>query len=73
MKRNQRTGLAKLAFSFFTIGIVNLFADLTTKGLAASPDPFLGSLGARKRIGIVVGFGELLGYELVLLRLSSGR
>ena len=66
MKRNQRTGLAKLAFRFvLTIGIVNLFADLTYEGARSITGPFLGSLGASATaIGIVVGFGELLGYGL---------
>src|SRR5437764_8041309 len=66
MKRNQRTGLAKLAFRFvLTIGIVNLFADLTYEGARSITGPFLGSLGASATvIGIVVGLGELLGYSL---------
>jgi predicted MFS family arabinose efflux permease len=66
MKRNQRTGLAKLAFRFvLTIGIVNLFADLTYEGARSITGPFLGSLGAgATAIGLVVGFGELLGYSL---------
>ncbi len=66
MKRNQQTGLAKLAFRFvLTIGIVNLFADLTYEGARSITGPFLGSLGASATvIGIVVGFGELLGYGL---------
>jgi predicted MFS family arabinose efflux permease len=66
MKRNQRTGSAKLAFRFvLTIGIVNLFADLTYEGARSVTGPFLGSLGASATaIGIVVGFGELLGYSL---------
>ena len=38
MTKNQRTTLAKLAFRFvLTIGIVNLFADLTYEGDAAAP------------------------------------
>src|SRR5260370_6915077 len=66
MKRNHRTGLAKLAFRFvLTIGIVNLFADLTYEGARSITGPFLGSLGASATvIGIVVGVGELLGYSL---------
>src|SRR5712691_9525448 len=66
MTKNQRTTLAKLAFRFvLTIGIVNLFADLTYEGACSITGPFLGSLGASATvIGIVVGFGELLGYGL---------
>src|SRR5713101_646834 len=66
MTKNQRTTLAKLAFRFvLTIGIVNLFADLTYEGARSITGPFLGSLGASATvIGIVVGIGELLGYSL---------
>jgi predicted MFS family arabinose efflux permease len=64
-KKHQRS-LAKLAFRFvLTIGIVNLFADLTYEGARSITGPYLGSLGASATvIGIVVGFGELLGYAL---------
>ncbi len=66
MSRNKQTNLAKLAFRFvLTIGIVNLFADFTYEGARSITGPFLGSLGASATvIGIVVGFGELLGYSL---------
>ena len=66
MSRNKQTKLAKLAFRFvLTIGIVNLFADFTYEGARSITGPFLGSLGASATvIGIVVGFGELLGYSL---------
>jgi predicted MFS family arabinose efflux permease len=62
---NQRS-TAKLAFRFvLIIGIVNLFADLTYEGARSITGPFMGSLGASATvIGIVVGFGELLGYGL---------
>jgi len=66
MSTNKQTNLAKLAFRFvLTIGIVNLFADFTYEGARSITGPFLGSLGASATvIGIVVGFGELLGYSL---------
>jgi predicted MFS family arabinose efflux permease len=66
MSRDKQTRLAKLAFRFvLTIGIVNLFADFTYEGARSITGPFLGSLGASATvIGIVVGFGELLGYSL---------
>src|SRR5260370_33214549 len=66
MSRNKQTKLAKFAFRFvLTIGIVNLFADFTYEGARSITGPFLGSLGASATvIGIVVGFGELLGYSL---------
>ena len=65
MSRNKQTYLAKLAFRFvLTIGIVNLFADFTYEGARSITGPFLGSLGASATvIGIVVGFGELVGYS----------
>jgi hypothetical protein len=57
---------AGLAFRFVLIvGIANLFADMTYEGPAASPDLFLGSLGASATmVGFLVGFGELMGYAL---------
>src|SRR5882672_4380613 len=66
MKRNERTGLAKLAFRFVLIfGVVNLFADMAYEGGRSITGPFLGSLGASAAvIGFVAGFGELLGYSL---------
>src|SRR6266704_2732278 len=48
-----------------TIGIVNLFADLTYEGARGIVGPFLGSLGASAAVvGFVGGFGELIGYAL---------
>src|SRR2546429_5160271 len=64
--KKQQTTLAKLAFRFvLIIGIVNLFADFTYEGARSIIGPFMGSLGASATvIGMVVGFGELLGYGL---------
>jgi len=64
--KKQHSTLANLAFRFvLTIGIVNLFADLTYEGARSIIGPFMGSLGASATvIGFVVGFGELLGYAL---------
>lgn len=55
-----------LAFGFvLTIGIVNLFADMTYEGGRSITGPFLGSLGASAAmVGSIAGFGELLGYGL---------
>jgi hypothetical protein len=66
MAKKARGKLAKLALRFvLIIGIVNLFADLTYEGARSITGPFLGSLGASAAtIGVVVGFGELLGYAL---------
>jgi MFS family permease len=52
------------------IGIVSLFSDLTYEGARSVTGPFLAQLGASGTIvGIVAGFGELIGY---VLRLFSG-
>src|SRR6187200_540936 len=57
---------APSAFNFvLTLGIVNLFADVTYEGGASINGPFLGSLGASAAaISIVAGMGEFLGYSL---------
>jgi MFS family permease len=54
------------AFAFvLTLGIVNLFADITYEGGAALNGPFLGSLGATAAgVSIVAGLGECLGYAV---------
>ncbi len=59
------------AFRFvLTLGLVNLFADMTYEGGASINGPFLGSLGASAAvISIVAGAGEFLGYSL---RLAAG-
>src|SRR3954451_14416105 len=64
-QRAARPG-ASSAFNFvLTLGIVNLFADMTYEGAASINGPFLGSLGAgAATISIVAGLGEFLGYGL---------
>jgi MFS family permease len=53
------------------IGVVSFFADFTYEGARSVTGPFLAVLGASGTVvGIVAGFGELLGYGL---RLVSGR
>jgi MFS family permease len=66
MTRSNRTSVGKLAFKFvFTIGIVNLFADMTYEGARSIMGPFLESLGASAfAVGIIAGCGELAGYAL---------
>lgn len=58
--------IAKFAFRFVvTIGIVNLFADITYEGARSITGPFLESLGASAvAVGFIAGGGELLGYGL---------
>src|SRR5438067_4939343 len=57
---------APAAFQFvFTMGIVNLFGDVTYEGGAAINGQFLGALGASAAaISIIAGLGEFLGYSL---------
>jgi MFS family permease len=62
----ERTRAASHAFRFvLTMGVVNLFADMTYEGGASINGPFLGTLGARAAaISIIAGLGEFLGYSL---------
>jgi MFS family permease len=61
----------KTALKFvILLGVVSLFADMTYEGARSITGPFLAVLGASGTIvGIVAGFGELIGYGL---RLVSG-
>ena len=53
------------------IGVVSFFADMTYEGARSITGPYLAVLGASGTVvGVVAGFGELLGYGL---RLVSGR
>lgn len=52
------------------LGVVSLFADVTYEGARSIAGPFLATLGATgTAVGVVAGFGELVGYGL---RLVSG-
>lgn len=52
------------------VGVVSLFADMTYEGARSITGPFLALLGASGTVvGVVAGFGELIGYGL---RLVSG-
>jgi len=58
-----------LKFVIF-LGVVSLLADITYEGARSITGPFLSMLGASATVvGIVSGFGELIGYGL---RLFSG-
>jgi MFS family permease len=63
---------SRVALRFIVlIGILSFFADFTYEGSRSIIGPYLASLHASGTIvGIVTGFGELLGYGL---RLFSGR
>jgi MFS family permease len=70
--RDVSRGISKGTALKFVIllGIVSLFADMTYEGARSVTGPFLAILGASGAIvGIVAGFGELIGYAL---RLVSG-
>ena len=62
----------KIALQFIVlIGILSFFADFTYEGSRSIVGPYLATLQASGTVvGIVTGFGELLGYGL---RLFSGR
>lgn len=61
----------KTAVGFVVLlGVVSLFADMTYEGARSVTGQFLAILGASGTVvGIVAGFGELVGYAL---RLASG-
>ena len=62
-------GNGKSAFRFvLLLGVVSLFADATYESARSITGPFLATLGASGAVvGIVAGFGELIGYALRLL------
>jgi MFS family permease len=63
---------SRIAFRFvLLVGILSFFADFTYEGARGILGPYLALLGASATVvGVVTGFGELLGYGL---RLVSGR
>ena len=71
-EKNNRIASTKRSTTVFIVllGVVSLFADMTHEGALSVYGPFLALLGANATIvGIVAGFGELVGYAL---RLVSG-
>jgi hypothetical protein len=66
-------GSAPPAFTFvLTMGIVNLFADITYEGGGSINSPFLATLGASAAaVGITAGVGEFLGYALRSFRIHQ--
>src|SRR5262245_22519893 len=68
----RSAGLTRGAAMTFVIllGLVSLFADMTYEGARSITGPYLAVLGASATVvGIVAGFGELIGY---VLRLAAG-
>jgi MFS family permease len=69
---NDKTGNnGRSAMKFVILmGVVSLFADMTHEGARSVTGPFMALLGASGAVvGIVAGFGELVGY---VLRLPAG-
>jgi MFS family permease len=68
----KQSSLKARALQFvLLIGVMSFFADFTYEGSRSIIGPYLAVLGASAAVvGIVTGFGELLGYGL---RLVSGR
>jgi MFS family permease len=66
MTKTVSLNVAASAFRFvLTMGLVNLFADLTYEGGASLNGPFLATLGAgAAATSIIAGLGEFLGYSL---------
>ncbi len=71
LQQNSREISKRSALKFvILLGVVSLFADMTYEGARSITGPFFAILGASGTIvGIVAGFGELIGYGL---RLVSG-
>ena len=66
MPSSRASPAARSAFAFvLTLGVVNLFADMTYEGGASINGQFLASLGANAAaVSIIAGAGECLGYAL---------
>jgi MFS family permease len=66
MARRISLASASPAFTFvFTMGVVNLFGDITYEGGGSINGPFMASLGASAAIvSVTAGAGEFLGYAL---------
>src|SRR6266567_185812 len=67
------SSFASPAFSFvLTMGIVNLFADVTYEGGGSINGPFMGALGASAAIiSITAGIGAFLGYAINLIAVPA--
>jgi predicted MFS family arabinose efflux permease len=71
MNINQSTAKQTALKFVLLIGVLSFFADFTYEGSRSILGPYLATLGAGAVVvGVVTGFGELLGYSF---RLVSGR
>ena len=69
-KRNKDLSKGVALKFVILLGVVSLFADMTYEGARSVAGPYLALLGASGTVvGVVAGFGELIGYAL---RLVSG-
>ena len=67
LHRGRHSASPALAF-VLTMGVVNLFGDITYEGGASINGPFMGTLGASAVIiSVTAGAGEFLGYALRLV------
>jgi MFS family permease len=66
--KNGKDRMQRSAMMFIVLmGVVSLFADMTHEGARSIMGPFLALLGASATmVGIIAGFGELVGYVLRL-------
>src|SRR5947207_6432389 len=64
--KNRAARVSASAFRFvLTMGVVNLFGDMTYEGGGSINGQFLGMLGAgAAAVSIIAGLGEFLGYAL---------
>jgi len=67
--KGRQESIDRAALRFIVlIGIVSLFGDMTYEGARSIVGPYLATLGASAAVvGIVAGFGELVGYAIRLL------
>ena len=69
-ERNRGISRGRALKFVILLGVVSLFADMTYEGARSITGPYLALLGASGTVvGVVAGFGELVGY---VLRLVSG-
>lgn len=69
-KNSHRNSTGSVLKFVVLLGVVSLFSDMTYEGARSITGPFLAVLGASGTVvGVVAGFGELIGYAL---RLVSG-
>src|SRR6266700_3918536 len=67
--KGRQESIDRAALRFIVlIGIVSLFGDMTYEGARSIVGPYLATLGASAAVvGVVAGFGELVGYAIRLL------